>query len=76
MCGFESRLQHFYFSGVVMPYPSQIVDNHEMSAVFEDHLEHIYLGAWKELIIGQLRLVRREDGTIEVEQLEEEFVTL
>lgn len=54
-----------------MPYPSRIVDADELTAVFEDHRERIYLGAWTELVIGNVRLVRREDGVIEVEESEE-----
>jgi hypothetical protein len=59
-----------------VPNPSRIVDADELVAVFYDHRECIYLGAWKELKVGGLRLVRREDGSVEVEELEEEFVAL
>ena len=50
---------------------SPTVDADELSAVFEDHSETIYLGPWKELVVGNLRLVRREDDTIVVEDLTE-----
>jgi hypothetical protein len=56
-------------SVVVVPYPSRIVDVDELSVVFEDHSECIYLGEWTELVIGNVRLVRNEDGAIEVEEL-------
>jgi len=59
-----------------MPYPSRILDTDELSAVFDDHRECIYLGQWKELIIGNLRLIRREDDTIEVEEIVESTVSL
>jgi hypothetical protein len=59
-----------------MPYPSHIIDTHEISAVFDDHQEFIYLGQWKELIVGNLRLVRNEDDTIDVEEICEEFASL
>ena len=52
-----------------MPYPSRILDADELTAVFDDHRECIYLGQWTELVIGNVRLVRREDGVIEVEEL-------
>ena len=48
---------------------SRTLDADELSAVFDDHRESIYLGSWKELIIGNLRLVRRDDDGIEVENL-------
>jgi hypothetical protein len=47
---------------------SRPVDTDELSAVFDDHRESIYLGPWKELVIGNLRLVRRDDDVIEVEE--------
>ena len=55
-----------------MPYPSRILDVDELSAVFDDHRESIYLGPWKELVVGGIRLVRRDDDVIEVEPLEED----
>jgi hypothetical protein len=48
---------------------SPTVDADELSALFDDHRESVYLGPWKELVIGNLRLVRRGDGVIEVEEL-------
>ena len=57
-----------------MPYPSRTIDTDELVAVFDDHQEGIYLGDWTELRIGNLRLVRRDDGAIEVEELEEDWV--
>jgi hypothetical protein len=54
-----------------VPYPSRIVDADELTAVFADHRECIYLGPWTELVIGNVRLVRREDGVIEVAESEE-----
>ena len=59
-----------------MPYPSRIVDSDELSAVFDDHRDRIYLGPWTELIVGNLRLVRRDDGAIEVEELVEDVGSL
>ena len=53
-----------------MPNPTRILDAEELSAEFEDHTENIYLGPWKELLIGNLRLTRQEDGEIEIEKLE------
>ena len=53
-----------------MPYPTRILDADELSAQFEDHTENIYLGPWKELLIGNLRLTRQEDGQIQIEKLE------
>jgi hypothetical protein len=61
---------------LVVPYPSRILDTDELSAVFEDHRECIYLGPWTELVIGNLRLVRRDDGTIDVEELAEDWGAL
>ena len=49
--------------------PSRTLDADELSAVFDDHRESIYLGPWKVLLIGNLRLVRRDDDVIEVEEL-------
>jgi len=49
------------------------VDADELSAVFDDHSETIYLGPWKELVLGNLRLTRRDDDTIEVEELVESW---
>jgi hypothetical protein len=54
-----------------MTAPARTVDADELSAVFDDHREAIYLGQWKELVIGNLRLIRRDDDTIEVEELED-----
>jgi hypothetical protein len=54
-----------------MPHPGRITDADELSAVFEDHAEHIYLGPWTELTIGNLKLVRQDDGTITIEPLPE-----
>ena len=59
-----------------MPNPSRILDTDELSAVFEDHRECIYLGPWTELVIGNLRLVRKEDGSIAVEELAEDWGAL
>ena len=50
---------------------SPTTDADELSAVFDDHSETIYLGLWKELVVGNLRLVRRDDDTIAVEELTE-----
>jgi hypothetical protein len=46
-----------------------LADADELSAVFDDHRETIYLGPWKELILGNLRLIRRDDDSIQVEEL-------
>lgn len=51
---------------------SRAVDADELSAVFDDHREAIYLGPWKELVIGHLRLVRGEDDVITVEEVTED----
>ena len=60
-----------------MPYPSRLIDADELSAVFaDDHRERIYLGPWKELTIGNLRLVRREEDTIEVQSVDEDCGSL
>ena len=59
-----------------MPYPTRILDADELSAEFENHTENIYLGPWKELIIGNLRLIRREEGQIEIEKIEERSALL
>ena len=56
-------------SVVAVPFPSRIVDADELSVVFEDHSECIYLGEWTELVIGHVRLVRNAKGEIEVEEL-------
>ena len=48
---------------------SPTTDADELSAVFDDHTEAIYLGPWKELTLGNLRLVRRNDDSIVVEEL-------
>ena len=52
---------------------SPTTDADELSAVFDDHSETIYLGPWKELVLGNLRLARRDDDTIEVEELVESW---
>jgi hypothetical protein len=54
----------------LVPYPTRILDADQLSAEFEDHTENIYLGPWKELLIGNLRLIRQEDGQIQIEKLE------
>ena len=54
-----------------MPYPSRILDTDELTAVFDDHTETIYLGTWAELVLGNLRLTKREDGSVGVEELDE-----
>ena len=56
-----------------VPYPSRILDTDELTAIFDDHRECIYLGQWTELILGNLRLTRREDGTVEVEEVKDEW---
>ena len=56
-----------------MPYPTRILDADELSAVFDDHTESLYLGQWKELVIGNLRLVRRDEGEIEVQEIDEDL---
>ena len=77
MCGFESRLQHFRVCPTVKEFgvmysPSRTVDADELSAVFDDHTESIYLGPWKELVVGHLRLLRGDDDAITVEELVED----
>ena len=52
---------------------SPTTDADELSAVFDDHIETIYLGPWKELVLGNLRLTRRDDDTIDVEELVESW---
>jgi len=59
-----------------MPYPSRILDTDELSIAFDDHAESLYLGPWKELTVGNLRLIRREDDTIEVQRTDEDFGSL
>lgn len=59
-----------------MPYPSLNLDSDQLSVQFEDHSEGIYLGPWTELIVGNLRLTRLADGTIEVRAVVEEFASL
>jgi hypothetical protein len=54
-----------------VPYPGRILDTDELTAVFDDHIEAIYLGPWTELTLGNLRLTRREDGSVEVEETED-----
>jgi hypothetical protein len=56
-----------------MPNPYQLLDGQELTAVFDDHVEHVYLGEWNVLVIGQVKLVRHDDGTIEAEQVEDCF---
>ena len=51
---------------------SRILDTDELLSVYEDHKEIVYLGKWKELVIGCVRLVRRDDGMIEVQELDED----
>jgi hypothetical protein len=48
---------------------SPTIDADELSALFDDHSETLYLGPWKELVIGNLRLTRQDDDTIHVEEL-------
>jgi len=55
---------------------SRILDTDELLSVYEDHKEVVYLGQWKELLIGCVKLVRREDGMIEVQELEEDLESL
>jgi hypothetical protein len=55
-----------------MSSPTRILDADELSAEFEDHAENIYLGPWKELVIGNVRLVRRDEGQIDIEKIEED----
>lgn len=52
---------------------SQLVDVDELAARYSDHTEVVYLGQWVELTIGRVRLVRREDGMVEVTEVEEEW---
>jgi hypothetical protein len=52
------------------------LDTDELLSVYEDHKEVVYLGQWKELRIGCVRLVRRDDGMIEVRELEEDLGAL
>jgi hypothetical protein len=59
-----------------MPYPSRILDTDALSIAFDDHVESLYLGPWKELTVGNLRLIRREDDTIEVQRTDEDFGSL
>jgi len=56
-----------------MPYPSRTIDADELIADFDDHTEALYLGDWTELRIGNLRLLRRDDGAIEAEEIEEDW---
>ena len=51
---------------------SRILDTDELLSVYEDHKEIVYLGKWTELVIGCVRLVRRDDGMIEVQELDED----
>ena len=55
---------------------SRILDTDELLSVYEDHKEIVYLGQWKELVIGCVRLVRREDGMIEVREIDEDVGSL
>jgi hypothetical protein len=59
-----------------MPAPTRILSTDELTAVFDDHREAIYLGQWKELTVGNLRLVRRDDDVIEIEELAEDWGAL
>jgi hypothetical protein len=59
-----------------MPYPTRILDADELSAIFDDHSETIYLGEWKELRIGPLKLVRHDDGAIVVREVEADCLSL
>jgi hypothetical protein len=47
------------------------LDTDELTAVFDDHSETIYLGTWTELTLGNVRLTKREDGTVLVEELDD-----
>ena len=51
---------------------SRILDTDELLSVYEDHKEIVYLGKWTELVIGCVKLVRRDDGMIEVQELDED----
>ena len=51
---------------------SRILDTDELLSVYDDHKEIVYLGQWKELRIGCVRLVRRDDGMIEVAEIDED----
>ena len=55
---------------------SRILDTDELLSVYEDHKEIVYLGQWKELVIGCVRLVRRDDGMIEVKEIDEDAGSL
>jgi hypothetical protein len=55
---------------------SRILDTDELLSVYEDHKEIVYLGKWKELLIGCVKLVRRDDGMIEVQELDEDVGAL
>jgi hypothetical protein len=59
-----------------MPNPTRLSDADELSALFDDHRETIYLGPWKELTVGNLRLIRRDDNAIEVVELAEDCLSL
>jgi hypothetical protein len=59
-----------------MPNPNRIFDSDVLLADFEDHSESIYLGPWTELTVGNLRLVRRDDGMIEAQEIVEECAAL
>ena len=45
---------------------SRILDTDELLSVYDDHKEIVYLGQWKELRIGCVRLVRRDCITVSV----------
>jgi hypothetical protein len=50
----------------------RVADAEELSVVFDDHAEHLYLGEWTEMTVGNLRLVRRADGVVEAMEVENE----
>ena len=46
-----------------------LADATELFLTFDDHAEHLYLGDWTHLTIGNLRLTRHPDGTVEAREL-------
>ena len=49
-------------------YPNvsrRVADADALSIAFDDHREHLYLGEWTEITVGNVRLVRRADGGVE-----------
>jgi hypothetical protein len=46
-------------------------DATELFVTFDDHAEHLYLGDWTRLTVGNLRLTRRPDGTVEARELDD-----